>query len=196
MLATMQKALLLAQEHAPEHAEEPSGIDLILPDPAELIWGAVCFVIVLWVLTRKAFPALREAIEKREQTIQNSLEEAENAKNEAQRQLDEYRQQLAEARGDANRIIEEARQSAEQVRRDLTAKAERDAEAIVARAQEQIEAERNRTVQELQSTIADISIELAEKVVGRSLDGGSQREFVDAYIREVAEMGDAGPSNN
>ena len=194
MLARFQNVLLLAQEG--EHAEEPSGIDLILPDPAELIWGAICFVVVLFVLTKKAFPALREAIEKREKTIQGNLEEAERAKTDAQRELEGYKQQLAEARGEANRIIEEARQSAEQVRRDLTAKAERDAEAIVARAQEQIEAERNRTVQELQSTIADLSIELAEKVVGRSLDGGSQREMVDAYIKEVGQMGGASPSNN
>lgn len=194
MLATLHNVLLLAQEG--EHAEEPSGVDLILPDPAELIWGAICFVVVLFVLTKKAFPALRQAIEKREKTIQGNLEEAESAKTEAQRQLDEYKQQLAEARGEANRIIEEARQSAEQVRRDLTEKAERDAEAIVARAQEQIEAERNRTVQELQSTIADLSIELAEKVVGRSLDGGSQRELVDAYIKEVAGMGGTKPSSN
>jgi F-type H+-transporting ATPase subunit b len=48
--------------------------------------------------------------------------------------------------------------------------------------------ERNRTVQELQGQIADMSIELAEKVVGRSLDDSSQRELVDAYIREVSGM--------
>jgi F-type H+-transporting ATPase subunit b len=177
--------ILLAQAEE-EHRE---GIDLILPAVDELVWGIVCFVVVWLVLSRIAFPALRKAIEKREQTIQGNLEESEKAKNEAQKQLDEYRKQLADARGEANRIIEDARQSAEQVRKDLTAKAEAEAEAIVARAQEQIEAERNRTVTELQSTIADLSIQLAEKVVGRSLDGGSQKELVDAYIKEVSQMG-------
>jgi F-type H+-transporting ATPase subunit b len=190
----LHNLLLLAQEggHA---AEEPSGIDLILPDSAELLWGLVCFALVAFVLTRIAFPKLRETIEAREKTIQDALESAESSKQEAQGQLDEYKQQLAEARSEANRIIEEARQSAEQVRKDLTDKAERDAEAIVARAQEQIEAERNRTVQELQSSISDITIELAEKVVGRSLDGDTQRQMVDAYIKEVSGMGGQGSSN-
>jgi F-type H+-transporting ATPase subunit b len=186
MLEYAHSALLLAQEHG---GEEPEGIDLVLPDTAELLWGAICFVVVMVVLTKVAFPMLRQAIEKREKKIQGDLEEAESARNEASKQLEEYKQQLAEARGEANRIIEEARQQAEQVRRDITAKAEKEAEAIVVRAQEQIQAERTRTVQELQSQIADFSIELAEKVVGRSLDDSSQRELVDAYIREVSGMG-------
>jgi F-type H+-transporting ATPase subunit b len=184
------KFLLLAQEG--EHAEEPSGLDLILPDLAELIWGAILFALVLLVLNKVAFPALKKAIAQREEKIQGDLEEAENAKAEANKQLEDYKKQLADARGEANRIIEEARQSAEQVRKDLVAKAEQEAQQIVERAQEQITAERNRTVQELQSTIADLSIELASKVVGRSLDDKSQREMVDAYISEVAAMSDGG----
>jgi F-type H+-transporting ATPase subunit b len=177
----MHHTLLLA-------AEAKKGIDLILPDTAELLWGVICFTIVAFFLTKLAFPALRKAVETREKTIQGNLEEAENAKIEATKQLDEYKAQLADARSEANRIIEEARQSAEAVRKDLTAKAERDAQTIVDRAQEQIEAERDRTIQELQSSIADLSIELASKVVGRSLDNSSQRKLVDAYIKEVAGM--------
>jgi F-type H+-transporting ATPase subunit b len=169
-------------------AQEESGTDLVLPDAAELLWGFICFVIVLVVLTKVAFPRIRQAIEARQESIQNNLEDSERAKNEAQKQLGEYKQQLAEARSEANRIIEEARQQAEQVRGDIIDRSDKEAEAIVARAQEQIVAERNRTVQELRGTIADISIELAEKVVGRSLDDRSQRELVDAYIKEVSGM--------
>jgi F-type H+-transporting ATPase subunit b len=186
--------LILAQEEG-GHAEEPSGLDLILPETAELVWGIICFAIVAVVLMKVAFPKLRETIEQREKTIQDALESAESSKQEAQGQLDDYKRQLAEARSEANRIIEEARQAAEQVGKDVKAKADKEAEAIVARAQEQIEAERTRTVQELQSSISDITIELAEKVVGRSLDGASQREMVDAYIREVSGMGGQGSSN-
>jgi F-type H+-transporting ATPase subunit b len=183
-----QELLLLAQEEG-GHAEEPSGLDLILPAVDELVWGTICFALVLFVLSRKAFPAIRSAMEKREQTIQQNLESAESAKNEAATQLQEYKKQLAEARSEANRIIEEARQAAEQVRKDITAKAEQEAQQIVARAQEQLAAERTRTVSELQTTIGDLSIELAEKVVGRAIDGNTHRELVDAYIREVASTG-------
>lgn len=183
----MRDGLLLAAE---------GGTALIIPEIAELIWGAVSFVVVLIVLRKFAFPRLREAVEKREKEIQNNLEEAEKNRQEAQKQLDEYKKQLADARGEANRIIEDARQQAEQVRKELVAKAEKEAEGIVERAQEQMQAERTRTVEELQGTIAQLSIELAEKVVGRSLDGEAQRDLVDEYIREVAGMGGNGRSQS
>jgi F-type H+-transporting ATPase subunit b len=184
--------VLLAQEA--EHERE--GIDLILPATAELVWGVICFAVVAFVLMRYALPKIREAVEARENKIRADLEGAESTKAEAEKQLDAYKKQLAEARAEANRIIEEARSSAEEVRRDIIAKSEKEAESIVARASEQIQAERQRTMQELQGQLATLSIELAEKVVGRSLDGESQREMVDAYIKEVSGMSSNGGSRN
>jgi F-type H+-transporting ATPase subunit b len=193
-MKTLNGLLIWAQEEG-GHAEEPEGLDLILPETAELVWGVICFVVVWWFLTKKAFPAIRKAVEDREAQIQTDLEDAERAKAEARAEQEGYKKQLADARGEANRIIEEARQQAEQVRKDIVAKAERDAQQIVERAQEQIEAERNRTVIELQQSMADMSIELAEKVVGRSLDGEAHKELVDNYIREVAGMSGNGSQN-
>jgi F-type H+-transporting ATPase subunit b len=190
MMHFASQALILAQE------EEREGIDLILPATAELVWGVICFAIVAFLLMRFAFPKLREAVEAREKKIQGDLEGAEKTRAEAQQKLEEYEQRLAEARSEANRVIEEARQQAEQVRKDLVAKAEAEARAVVERAGEQINAERRRTLQELQGQIADLSIQLAEKVVGRSLDGESQREMVDAYIREVSGMSSNGGSRS
>ena len=192
---SLNDVLLFAQEHGgetAEHAEEASGLALVLPEPAELIWGAVCFFIVLGFLSKVAFPKIKQALEEREQTIQGDLESAEQTKAEAEKVLEDYKKQVADAKGEANRIIEDARQSAEQVRKDLVAKAEQEARQITERAQEQLAAERNRTVTELQSTIADLSIELAEKVVGRTIDAASQRDMVDAYIKEVAQMSNGG----
>jgi F-type H+-transporting ATPase subunit b len=176
-------------------AAEKKGIDLILPATDELIWGLICFAIVAFVLIRFAFPRIKETIEAREKAIQGSHEEAEKARDDAKALLDDYKQQLAEARSESNRIIEEGRQSADQVRKDLVAKAQTDAEGIVARAREQIQQERQRTIQELQSQIGAMSIELAEKVVGRSLDGSTQRELVDAYIDQVTSMGPGSTTN-
>lgn len=185
---------LFAQEEGAEEVEERSGTELILPAIDELIWGAVAFAIVLFVLNKFAFPKLREAVEAREKQIQGDLEAAERAKTDAEKEKRQYQQQIADSRGEANRIVEEARQQAEQVRKDVIAKAEKEAEAITTRAQESIAAERASTMQELQATVATMSIQLAEKVVGRSIDANAQKEMVDAYIKDVAAMGN-GSSN-
>ena len=186
---------LLAAEEAEHGAEEAAGgTDLILPAFEELLWGIVAFAVVFFVLNKFAFPALRKNVEERDRKIQDDLKQAEEAKFEGQRQLDEYKKQLADARSEANKIIEEARQSAEQVRKDLIAKAEQEAEQITNRAQEQIENERNRALGELQGTVSELSIELAEKIVNRSIDASAHKDLVDAYIKEVA--GARGGTNN
>ncbi|MGI8940776.1 MAG: F0F1 ATP synthase subunit B [Actinomycetota bacterium] len=187
----INQAVLFAAEEG-----ERSGLDLVLPPLAEVVGGTIAFIVVLFVLTKVAFPKLREAVEARQNEIEGNLKSAEASKTEAQGMLDDYKKQMADARSEANRVIEESRQQAEQVRKDVVAKAESDAEAIVARAQEQIEAERTRAVSELQGTISNLSIELAEKVVGRSIDASTQKDLVDAYIRDVAGMSTNGGRNN
>jgi F-type H+-transporting ATPase subunit b len=199
MLSIVGRTLIVAQEEheeehttETEHAEEPTGLDLILPATPELVGGALAFAIVATLLIKKAFPKIREGLQAREDLIRGNLEAAEAAKAEGQTALAEYNKQIGDARAEGNRIIEDARTQAEEVRKGILDKAKEEAEGITARATEQIEAERTRTLQELQGTIAQLSIELAEKVVGRSLNDQSQREFVDAYIKEVAGMSRAG----
>ena len=184
----MNQLVLLAAE------EERTGLDLVLPPMEELIGGLLAFLVVAILLGRLAWPRIREAVEGREKQIQEDLERAESAKAEGEKALEEYKRQVGDAKAESNRIIEEGRQQAEEVRKDLIAKAEKEAEAIVEKAREQTETERARTFQELQDTVAGLSIELAEKVVGRSLDAGAQREMVDAYIKEVAGMRGNGSS--
>jgi F-type H+-transporting ATPase subunit b len=158
----------------------------ILPDPAELIYGSIAFVLTFVVLARFAFPVLNRMLAERSGKIRGDLEKAEQVRRQAEEELVEYRKQLAGARGEASRIIEEARRTAEQLRRDLAAKAEREAQAAVARAQEEIRAERDRVFQELRVQVGEIAVDLAGRVVGRSLDASSHARLIDEYIDQVA----------
>jgi len=166
---------------AAEEAKNP-----ILPDVAELIYGALAFVIVFAVLAKFAFPALGKMLSERSGKIQGDLEKAEQARMAAESELADYRAQLAGARDEANRIIEEARRTADQLRRDLQTKAEQEAQATVARAQEEIRAERDRVFQDLRAQVGVIAVELAGRVVGESLDPSAHQRLIDEYIEQVA----------
>lgn len=166
---------------AAEEAKNP-----ILPDVAELIYGALAFLIVFLVLWKFAFPALNKMLEERTGKIQGNLEKAEESRLQAERELADYRAQLANARDESNRIIEEARRTADQLRKDLQAKAEQEAQSTVVRAQEEIRAERDRALQELKTQVGDIAVDLAGRVVGRSLDKSTHERLIDDYIQQVA----------
>jgi F-type H+-transporting ATPase subunit b len=177
-------AAILAQEHAP--ATEESEPKDLYPHTDELIVAAIGFVIVFLFMAKFVIPRINKILEERREKIQGEMEKAEKTRTEADGILEQYRAQLANAREEANRVIEEARQTAEGVRKELTEKAERDAQAIVARAQDEIRAERERAFQDLKAQVGELSVELATRVVGESLDRERQLRLVEQYIEELS----------
>lgn len=160
---------------------------LITPATSEIIWGGLAFLIVAFVLMKFAFPALKKAVKAREEKIRSDLEGAEQARLDAESERARYQAQLADARGEANRIVEEARAAAESVRQGAVAKAEADAAEVRARAGEDIRLARERAMSDLQRQVADISVGLAEKIVERSLDPATQAALVESYINSVGK---------
>ena len=173
--------LILAAE-----GDGASTLQLILPATAELAYGAIAFVIVLVLVSRFAMPKLNELLDERAAAIQGQMEAAEQARQEAAAEKAEFDAQLAEAKSEGNRVIEEAKQTAEQLRRDIVAKAEAEAEAIKARAQAEADQERERLVSELRGEVGRLSVELAERIVGKELDESAHQGLVDEYITRLS----------
>jgi F-type H+-transporting ATPase subunit b len=177
-------ASILAQ--AGEHGEEVSEAKDLYPAAGELIVGLLAFAVLFFFTWKWVLPRFNQVLEERRERIQGEMEKAEVTRKEAEKLQDDYRTQLAGAREEANKFIEEARATAEQMRRDLQAKAEEEAQATVARAQEEIRGERDRAFQELRGQIGSIAVELAERVVGQSLDEQAHQRLIDEFIDEVA----------
>jgi F-type H+-transporting ATPase subunit b len=162
--------------------EAPS---IVTPAVAELVWGAIAWAIVAFVLLKFAFPALRKTLRERSEKIRTDLEDADTAKTQAEAELAEYRAQLANSRNEGAQLVEAARADAERVRIDIIARAEADAAEIKARATDDIRLATERAQADLQASVKDLSIELAEKVVERNLDPDTQRALIDSYIAQV-----------
>ena len=180
--------LLIAALVAAEEAEPAEGIDLLLPESSELIAGIIAFATIFAVIWKYALPTLRKTLEARQAAITGRLEEAEGAKQEAQSLLNDYQQQVAGAREEAGGILEEARRAAEGMRADILAKAEADANEIRAKARRDAESELGRARTALRGEVAALSLDVAEKVVGGSLDREAQSALVDRFIDELAGM--------
>ncbi|MGH3650431.1 MAG: F0F1 ATP synthase subunit B [Acidimicrobiia bacterium] len=178
----MSTSVVLAAE------EGPSSTSLVLPESSELIAGIVAFAIVFYFINRWAMPAINRTLEQRQAAITGQIADAEKAKAEAESLLADYKGQLAEARAEGNKIIEEARQTADQVRADIVARAEADAEQIRVRAREDASGEKARALAEAKSQVGDISIDLAGKIVGESLDEKSHQALIDRYLADLEKL--------
>lgn len=157
-------------------------------EPGLIIWTLVSFFLLLILLAKLAYPHILRGLKRREETIQQQLEEARQAKQKAEQLLEEYRRQLAEARSEAQRIINEGKELGENMRKEIIQRAQQESNQIVKRAQEEIELQKQKALLELQERIADLSIMAASKVIGKSLDTEDHRRLVEEYVSKVGEL--------
>jgi F-type H+-transporting ATPase subunit b len=181
----LAQTLLIAAE---ETEESSGGLEILLPPLEELIAGIIAFAIVFFFIWRFAGPAMKRMLEQRQAAIAGQIEDAEKAKAEAESLLTDYRNQLNQARAEGNKVIEEAREQAEQMRADILARAETDAEQIRAKARDEAAGEKARALAEARSQVGDISVDLAEKIVGESLDEDAHRALIDRYLADLEKL--------
>ena len=158
---------------------------LLLPVWSEVLWSAIAFAVVLFVLIKFGFPSVKRALATREAKIRDDLESASRARNEAEAEASEYRAKIGDARSEANTILEEARADAERIRREMLGRAEAEAAETRQRAQEDIGLAQERAMADLRAQVTDLSIELAEKVVEQNLDHDTQVALVERYLESV-----------
>ena len=178
----MLNTLLLAAEGGAPASESHNPI---VPELNELVYSLIAFAVLALLFKKFAYQPVKKGMEARTERIRKDLDQAEKAKSEAESILDEYKKQLADAKNESNRIIDEARQQAEKVKSDLTESANKEVAELKAKATEDIETARNAAIASLQSSVASMAIELAEKVVEKNLDKDTNRRLIDSFIEKV-----------
>ena len=158
----------------------------LIPHTAELIVGTIAFTILFMVLRKAVVPMFEKAYAERTEAIQGGIEKAERAQREAQAALQEYQTQLSSARGEAQAIRESARVEGAALLEQMRAKAQEEAARITAAASAAIEAERTAAVTSLRNEVGALAIELANRIVGESLDDHArQSRVVDRFLDEL-----------
>lgn len=138
----------------------------------------IVFLILYWLLRRFAFAPIQQILREREERVRKVIEDAEQQRAEMESLRAEYEQRLAHIEEEARSRLQEAMQQAYQARDALLADAREQAERILQRAQEQIALEREKLMVELRDFVIEMSIRIAEKVIGRNLDGDAHHEII------------------
>jgi F-type H+-transporting ATPase subunit b len=161
----------------------------LVPNLPELITGLIAFFIVFGLLAKLILPRAQKMLEERTDQIEGGLKRAEDAQAEAARVLEQYRAQLAEARHEAARLREEAREQGAQIKEELRQQGEAERQRLVDSANAQIQADRQQAVTSLRAEIGALSVELASRVVGESLESEArQRRIVDRFLEQLEEQ--------
>jgi F-type H+-transporting ATPase subunit b len=163
-------------------------MDKIIPLTSELLVSLVSFGVLFVLMWKFALPPITKMLDERAAKIKDSLEKAEETRVEAERLLDEYKAQLAEARLEANRVIEQGRKVAETMKEEIVAKANEERESMLARARDEIQGEKRTALAELQAQVADLSVAVANRLIGATLTADDHKALIEKSIAEVGSL--------
>lgn len=161
-------------------------MDLITPQLGLLFWQTVLFLLLLFILTKFAWKPIMASLREREDSIESALRMADQAKIEMQQLKAGNEKLLAEARQERDRMMQEAQVMANQFRETEKAKAVEEANRITQQAREAIQQEKNAALAEVKNTAAQLSVDIAERILRRELaEPAAQTQLVDAYLKDV-----------
>jgi F-type H+-transporting ATPase subunit b len=159
-------------------------MQLVTPAIGLMFWTVVIFILLLMILKKFAWKPILKAVDDRNNSITEALSSAEKAKAEMEQLSANNEKILQEARIERDSIIKEARTIKENTILEAKNKASSEAEKIILSAKEQISNEKMKAMTELKNEIADISIQMAEKIIKSELkDEKSQKKLIEETLK-------------
>jgi F-type H+-transporting ATPase subunit b len=158
----------------------------LIPAMYDIVWSAVCFVVILVVFWRVILPRMTALLDARSAAIEGNIAKADEAQKQAEAALQEYTAQLAEARREAGEIRDAAREDGKRIVAEAKDAATAEAARQTATAQAQIEAERQSALVSLRSEVGTLALDLAGGVIGETLsDDAKAKSVVDRFLAEL-----------
>lgn len=149
-------------------------------------WQTLLFLVLVFFLRKFAWKPILSAVEDREEGIKKALLSAEKAKEEMESLNADNERVLREAKTERDALLKDAREIREKMIAEAKDKASAEADKVMASAKAQINNEKMAAITELKNQVADLSIEIAEKVLKSELkDEAKQKQLVGAALKEA-----------
>jgi F-type H+-transporting ATPase subunit b len=150
------------------------------------IWQAILFIALILLLKKFAWKPILDSVNDREEGIKNALDAAEKAKLEMQNLQADNQKLLKEARAERESMLKDARDMKNKMIEDAKDEAKEAAGKLITQAQASIESEKKAAIAELKSQVANLSIEIAEKVVRQELSNkDKQTKLVESMLGDA-----------
>ena len=149
-------------------------------------WQSLVFLLLIFVLKKYAWKPILNAVNEREQSIEDALKAAEKARLEMESLQESNEAILKEAREERERILKEARDMKNKMIAEAKDAAAAEADKAIVSAKAAIEAEKTAAIDELKNQAASLSIDVAEKILGQELSAeNKQTAMIGKIIEDV-----------
>ena len=149
-------------------------------------WQLAILIVLIFLLKKFAWKPILDSLNSREEGIKNALDSAEKARKEMQNLNADNEKLLQEARLQRDSLLKEARELKEKIVTEASSEAQEKADKIVAQAQVTIQTEKNAALADIKNQVAELSIQIAEKVIRKELSSSEQQyRLVEEMLEDV-----------
>jgi len=149
-------------------------------------WQTIIFVALILLLKKFAWKPILDSVNEREQGIKDALLSAEKAREEMASLQSDNELTLKKARAERDALLKEAREIKQKVIDDAKTEAKIEAKKIITQAKEAIQNEKNSAIVDLKNQVADLSVDIAEKVLQSKMsEDKAQMSLVKELIKDV-----------
>ena len=141
------------------------------------------FLILVLILAKFAYKPLLKVMEERKEKIAGDLQAADQAKADAEAVKAEYAAKLADAKAEAQAIIDNARKTAAAAHDKIMADTKAEQEQVIAAAKESIAMEQKKAMEQVRAQVIELSMAVAGKIVEQKL-GSEEDKALAAKITD------------
>ena len=161
-------------------------MSLLMPETGLVFWMLLAFGIVFFILAKFGWPVITGMVEKRSNFINDSVKAAEEANKQLENIKIETEAILAKAQQEQMRILNEASELRNQIIQEARENALVESQKIIEDAKRQIQIEKEKSLNEMKGQIAELSVDIAEKVIRADLRKENQQsELIDKLLNEI-----------
>ena len=142
---------------------------------------------IFFVAKKFLFGPVMKMIEDRQKEIEDMYDAAGQEKLRAEEMRSAYEEKLSVAQQTSERLVKEATARGQAREEEILRQANAQAEAVRQKAEADIAREKKKALNDAKNEIADLAMEIAGKVVGRSLDDSDQSKLVDQFIEQLGD---------
>ena len=162
-------------------------MDLLMPASGLLFWMTVVFLIVFVILWKAGFPAIIKMVNDRKDFIDGSLKKAHEANEKLANIQKEGESILQEAREKQAAILKEAAETRDAIVEKAQDKAREEGARLLSEAKAQIETEKQNAIRDIRTQVAELSVQVAEKVLKEKLSTDKeQMDMINRLLDEVS----------
>lgn len=145
-------------------------MELFTPEVGLLFWMLIPFLVVFFILAKFGFPVIVKMVEERKTYIDESLLVAKQTYEKMAAIKAQGEAIVDEARREQANMLKEASRNRDQIVNEAKEKATIEASKIIEEARKQINAEKEDAIRDIRRQVADLSIDIAEKVIRGQLN--------------------------